>query len=160
MAGLPPVEPLGPSAWRRESLGPGYKSGYYGRYWGRLVARKENCRLPRESVEELDGFYHEVERALQGERSVEGFGQRLSGNYHNQGHNLIGKQCSAARNAYNAMCCSEMSARDPLFWRWHDHIEELMQEFKNKLPRYTREDFVLGSGISVGKVEVDLIKGA
>ena len=42
------------------------------------------------------------------------------------------------------MSYSEVSARDPIFYRWHGHIEDIMQKYRDtKLPRYSLEDFAL-----------------
>ena len=38
--------------------------------------------------------------------------------------------------------------RDPIFYRWHAHIEDLVQEYRDKkLPPYTEHDFTLGDGV-------------
>merc|ERR1712155_86459 len=43
-----------------------------------------------------------------------------------------------------------MSARDPIFYRWHGHLEDLNQQFRDtKLPTYKEEDFQLTQGVRV-----------
>ena len=39
-------------------------------------------------------------------------------------------------------------ARDPIFYRWHTHMEDLMQEFRDKkFPSYRKADFELSDGV-------------
>ena len=39
-------------------------------------------------------------------------------------------------------------SRDPIFYRWHTHNEDLAQEYRDKrLPPYTKDDFKLGDEI-------------
>merc|ERR1711974_3280 len=50
---------------------------------------------------------------------------------------------------------SEVSARDPVFYRWHGHMENLMQKFRDeRLPAYKKEDFVLSGEVAFESVEV------
>ena len=48
------------------------------------------------------------------------------------------------------MSYSEVSARDPIFYRWHGHIEDIIQKYRDtKLPSYTLDDFALQDRIEV-----------
>ncbi|GFY58857.1 hypothetical protein TNIN_267591, partial [Trichonephila inaurata madagascariensis] len=35
---------------------------------------------------------------------------------------------------------SATSLRDPIFYRWHRFIDDMFNEYKKKLPRYTKDD--------------------
>lgn len=37
------------------------------------------------------------------------------------------------------------SMRDPVFYRWHGHMEMIFARFKDKLPRYTEQQVLLFS---------------
>ncbi|XP_049851220.1 phenoloxidase 1-like isoform X2 [Schistocerca gregaria] len=45
------------------------------------------------------------------------------------------------------------SVRDPIFYRWHKYIDDIFQEYKNLLPRYTEQQLDF-PGITVTSVEV------
>lgn len=48
------------------------------------------------------------------------------------------------------MVASESSARDPIFYRWHRHVEELLQDFRDrKLAAYDQTNFPLADGVEV-----------
>ena len=51
------------------------------------------------------------------------------------------------------MAFSETAARDPVFYRWHSHIEDLAQEFRDsKMPPYREEDFTLSGDVREVKI--------
>ena len=72
-------------------------------------------------------------------------------NYHGLGHLLIGEHCSPEGEEGNGPMGYDMvSARDPIFYRWHGHLEQLLQQFRDKhLPKYTLEDFQLSDQLKV-----------
>ena len=58
------------------------------------------------------------------------------------------------------MSYSEVSARDPIFYRWHGHIEDIMQKYRDtKLPRYSLEDFALTDDIEVTNIKTIVENG-
>ena len=64
------------------------------------------------------------------------FGKLLENGYHSKGHTYIGKACSniydvGEDTGYGVMTFSEVSGRDPIFYRWHTHIEEIVQQFRD-----------------------------
>ena len=79
----------------------------------------------------------------------------ILGVYHNTGHMLVGSHCRSKpdadpRESIGPMGLDVMSARDPIFYRWHGHLEELVQQFRDtKLPTYKEEDFQLTQGVKV-----------
>ncbi len=62
------------------------------------------------------------------------------GNHHGMGHILI----SAVGNLPNAfagiMAATEGNIRDPIFWRWHKHIDSLNYDYQETQPPHTFED--------------------
>ena len=54
---------------------------------------------------------------------------------------------------------SAVSARDPVFYRWHRHIEDLLEKYKDtRLGPYTRTDFPLSGGLKVLEVKTIMDK--
>ena len=54
---------------------------------------------------------------------------------------------------------SAVSARDPVFYRWHRHIEDLLEKYKDtRLGPYTRTDFPLSGGLKVLAVKTIMDK--
>ena len=48
------------------------------------------------------------------------------------------------------MSYTEVSAREPIFYRWHGHLEDLMQEYRDtKLPKYPKHEFNLPDDVKV-----------
>ena len=48
------------------------------------------------------------------------------------------------------MSYTEVSAREPIFYRWHGHLEDLMQEYRDtKLPKYPKHEFNLQDDVKV-----------
>ena len=42
------------------------------------------------------------------------------------------------------------SDRDPIFYRWHSHVEDICQQYRdNKLPSYSKADFTLSDGVRI-----------
>ena len=79
----------------------------------------------------------------------------ILGIYHNTGHMLVGLHCRSKpdedpRNSTGPMGFDVMSARDPIFYRWHGHLEDLNQQYRDtKLPKYNISDFQLTQGVRV-----------
>ena len=81
--------------------------------------------------------------------------------YHGAGHDRIGLVCSPLKHKgiIGAMLPHQASARDPIFYSWHLHIEELFEHYKNiVLGPYTRRDFTLSDGLKVLDVKTIMEK--
>ena len=105
----------------------------------------------------LDG-YERVQNALENEDNYDNFMETLWRQYHGSGHILVGVHCNTNpdtdANGYpihmSLIGYTEMAGRDPIFYRWHLHLEELNQQFRDtKLPTYKEEDFQLTQGVRV-----------
>ena len=129
-------------------------AGWYS--WDGLGGRVDNCDLTKINpvmINRTEVLYSYMERALYGEDNYEIFCQYVERHYHSHGHSVIAKECKTG-GIEGVMSYSEASARDPIFYRWHRHLEQLMQRWRDlKLPIYTREDFQLSDGIQVEKIE-------
>ena len=78
----------------------------------------------------------------------------LTDHYGLWGHNRIGYFCSTEEGKVSLMNTAEMSGRDPMFYRWHTHLGNLDQEYRDKrLPSYQLRDFPLSDGIKVLRVK-------
>nr|BBM95985.1 tyrosinase 2 [Plautia stali] len=94
------------------------------------------------------------------ESSVLSTNRNMYGDIHNLGHVAIalchdpeGKHLET----FSIMGDTATAMRDPIFYRWHGFIDDLFQEHKNTLPRYTTQQ--LGySGVRVTLLEVQTDK--
>ena len=128
--------PLDPSELQK-SLGPGYRKGWYG--WGSLGERKGDCVVGnrnRTYILAVSAMYERVKAELVRKQTLEEFYTFLEKKYHNMGHMVIARGCSPKfeppSRFMGAMAFSEVSARDPIFWRWHGHIEDTAQAFRDR----------------------------
>nr|CAO98768.1 putative prophenoloxidase [Artemia franciscana] len=81
---------------------------------------------------------------------------RFYGQLHNKGHVLIGHchdPTGANKENGGPMTDSMTAMRDPIFYRWHKHIDELFYEFKETLGAYTKDELGF-RGITVMDVSV------
>ena len=137
MAGVKPVVPLNPSELKK-SLGPGYRKGWYA--WKTLGDRKEDCDVKSSNssmVEIMSNVYDKIKAEIARKQTYEEFSKFVETRYHNKGHIVIAKACSSTYDPLTSkgqgpMAFSEVSARDPIFWRWHGHVEDILQEYRDK----------------------------
>ena len=115
LAGLPELVPLDPVNIR-QSLGPGYKLGWYS--FGNLAGRKDNCKMeeqpdPERKLEKFDGHYRDVMEKMQQipGHDLEAFALEICDEYHGQGHINVGELCPDGNGPNGLMTFSECSAR-------------------------------------------------
>ena len=53
------------------------------------------------------------------------------GNYHNSGHMLI---ANAVPGGWGVMADTATALRDPIFWRWHRHVDDVWEAWQSRLP--------------------------
>lgn len=78
------------------------------------------------------------------------------GALHNDGHNLIAFVHDPDGRHLEQMAVmgdTATAVRDPVFYRWHKYIDDIFQEYKNVLPRYTVQQLDF-PGVTVSSVEV------
>ena len=122
LAGLPELVPLDPVNMR-QSLGPGYRAGWYKWATG-MAGRKDDCKMQEnpnstyalEKLEEFDGLHSDVLEKMQDLffNDLEAFAKELSGAYHGQGHLNMGELCHDSTNpgdVQGVMSFIETSAR-------------------------------------------------
>lgn len=83
------------------------------------------------------------------------------GDLHNTGHimlSLIHDPDHRHLESFAVMGDSATAMRDPVFYRWHAFIDDLFQEFKGALPRYTVNQ-LNNPGVTVQSVDVDVVGG-
>ena len=119
LAGLPELVPLGDPVSIRQSLGPGYRAGWYKWATG-MAGRKDNCKMQEhpdgdEKLEEFDGLHSEVMQAMQDidGKDLEKFADIMCGLYHTRGHLNVGELCHDSTNSGDdgIMSFTEASAR-------------------------------------------------
>ena len=124
-AGVEPVVPLTVADFR-DPLGPGYTVGFYG--WPGLSGRRDDCRIRSLGFRRLEQRYSQVRRMMR-RLSFEQLGPILD-IFHGFGHVVIGEDCRSSRGE-TIMSYSEVSGRDPIFYRWHTYLENIVQEFRD-----------------------------
>ena len=123
LAGLPELVPLGDPVSMRQSLGPGYRAGWYKWATG-MAGRKDDCKMQEnpnstyalEKLEEFDGLHSAVLQKMEeltGD-DLEAFAEEISGFYHARGHFNVGELCHDSTNpgdVQGVMSFIETSAR-------------------------------------------------
>ena len=125
MLGLPELIPLGPHNMGR-SLGPGYDIGYFA--WEGLTARPDGCMVEPGKVEELRETGQTM-RSAQISTFEEFMSVLKDSGYHEDGHLNVG-YCQGGNGP---MAYSQVSARDPIFWRWHKHVSDFVRQISNRI---------------------------
>ena len=78
------------------------------------------------------------------------------GDLHNMGHvfvSYIHDPDHRHLESFGVMGDSATAMRDPIFYRWHSYIDDIFQEYKATLPRYS-ENQLNYPGITVSNIEI------
>ena len=134
---MKPIVPLDPTEFQKP-LGPGYTPGWYA--WEGLGGRKDDCEIQKFNtsyIEIIEKKYANIQRNMGNTSNFEKFGKKFERRYHTSGHNYVAEACSTIYNVsadtgVGLMSYSEVSARDPIFYRWHAHIEDIVQQFRDR----------------------------
>ena len=109
-----------------KSLGQGYDIGYFN--FNMFHDRRDNCVIPKQHVmfmqNQLDEIKGVSNRAIPTLEFMDTFNNI---GYHEAGHDIIANACGGP------MLYSEASARDPIFWRWHKQISDVLRNSLNIL---------------------------
>lgn len=85
--------------------------------------------------------------------------RKLYGDYHNMGHMAIA-YChdpdERFLESYGIMGENTTAMRDPVFYRWHENINDIFMEYKNTLPPYS-EDQLGFDKVRIKNVEVSAL---
>ena len=96
---------------------------------------------------------------MRDEMDYQEFAKLLENTYHSHGHSAISRHCRTGMEGDGGMGYTEVAARDPVFYRWHGHLEQIMQTFRDQwLPSYAMDDFALADGISVKSIQTLISK--
>ena len=111
-----------------------------------IGGRRANC-APRKEVHRAAVTWDEMSRwraqivdhinkggDFDRELSRELHDETFENNYHGFGHVIIAQNCKT-RHGPGLMLKAEASARDPVFYRWHQHIDDLANMVYDKLGR-------------------------
>lgn len=77
------------------------------------------------------------------ESSLESVNRDFYGNLHNTGHNAVGYSHDPAfrfKKHPGVMAFIESAPRDPVFFQWHKHIDNIFTRHKNTLKPYTGQE--------------------
>ena len=161
-----------------QSLGSAYENEIWQQGIVSLVGRKQDCDLSRENCRVFaDDFEvcrssgdtwvsamterHQNLLSRMSSEDYETFGTNLEWPYHALGHTRIGFVCSPRKHEGipGVMLSPDSSARDPIFYSWHLHIEELFEQYKDKTQGpYKKSDFTLSDGLKVLEVKTIMEK--
>ncbi|XP_072934080.1 phenoloxidase subunit 1-like [Epargyreus clarus] len=96
------------------------------------------------------------------ESSVISVNRSYYGDLHNMGHVFLA-YCHDPDNSNlelnGVIGDSGTAMRDPVFYRWHAFVDDLFQEYKNKLPPYTNDKLVF-PGVQVSSITLEAPRGA
>jgi len=158
LSGVKAVVPLEPAEFRN-SLGPGYMKGWYNNHWG---DRKTDCNIGSINssvVETINTAYQKMMAEIGRKPSFEEIAMLLEDKYHYMGHQYIAELCNAVRRRRGPMYVSEASARDPVFYRWHTHLENIAQKYRDMMfLKYQKKDFEVGDDLEIESVNTVMEK--
>ena len=81
-------------------------------------SRADNCFLTPKLTKRIDKKWKLVQRYFRKKKEENKFGKALKHIYHSEGHLAIGETCKNKPDDFDsAMVFSEVSARDPIFYR-------------------------------------------
>ncbi|MDB5283535.1 MAG: Hemocyanin, ig-like domain [Bacteroidota bacterium] len=89
---------------------------------GSYVENGKNVQLNNEVI----GSFIEAENMSQNDRPL--------GNYHNLGHCVLAAADYVAQQNYGVMIDTTVAIRDSIFWRWHKHIDEQLENWESRQP--------------------------
>ncbi|XP_023320583.1 hemocyanin AA6 chain isoform X2 [Eurytemora carolleeae] len=113
----------------------------------RYSSNVDFCRLPPQVYSRIDSAESECFRSLNRGDGLEAYGSNCDF-YHNVGHNSIGDQCKSG-NQLGLMGFSDVSARDPIFYRWHTEIDIKYDLYLRRQRGYTSRELFPPRGIYV-----------
>ncbi|XP_050510955.1 phenoloxidase 1-like [Diabrotica virgifera virgifera] len=96
------------------------------------------------------------------ESSILSPNREFYGDMHNMGHvfiSYIHDPDHRHLESFGVMGDSATAMRDPVFYRWHSYIDDIFQQFKSTLPRYT-EAQLSNPGVTVESVSIESGGGA
>lgn len=91
------------------------------------------------------------------EASSDSVNREFYGDLHNTGHRAVGAihdPDGTFRELPGVMTFTESAPRDPIFYEWHQHIDDIFQRHKSTLNSYTREELSF-EGITISNVEIN-----
>jgi len=123
-----------------------------------FVSSKETCTLTQEHVAQLERERGEIASFVSSKThsvSLHELGGEVNRFYHGSGHVSISEDCSGnGVREDHLMFLAQVSARDPVFYRWHTEVERLAQEHMDTKPQYTSQELEPPQGIKMLAVEI------
>ena len=91
--------------------------------------RTDNCQVSPDHVARLRQRRQQM-NSLNPSTMEQFASATATSGYHANGHMYV-SECNGVPN--QSMAYAEMSARDPLFWQWHYHMDLLYKEASDKI---------------------------
>lgn len=117
--------------------------------------RPDNCQIVDAAIAGMLEVFNNVQSSESGDLEEFLYEYGVMDTYHTTGHMVLATCASGGLQQvpFNALANSELSARDPLFWRWHKHIDNVYKQKKNALMgSYSKEDVLMSGEITLGKI--------
>jgi len=129
------------------------------------ASNRDTCQFGGGSRQSLDGLEAECDRSINGLGSnIFTVGQRCGENYHGSGHMILARDCGAnlrrqdefgrQKSISAPLADPTVSARDPLFYRWHLEVDRKYDQFLARLGSHRIEAVRPPQGITVARVEL------
>jgi len=153
--GLPELVPMDANA-RGASFSSFYSLENHDNWANQFTSSKETCLINENIRSEMDRFHADLQSFAGSEpKSLEDYVEQLQNGYHNVGHVKLSEACSGNGQAKShILYTSTASARDPVFYRWHLEVENIIAAFLNTKQPYSAEDLAPAQGITITSVEV------
>ncbi|KAF7284741.1 hypothetical protein GWI33_021611 [Rhynchophorus ferrugineus] len=120
------------------------------------VRDKSGNSVPLTATEGIDILGNIVES------SVISINRDFYGDVHNMGHvmlSYIHDPDHRHLESFGVMGDSATAMRDPIFYRWHAFVDDLFQEFKSALPRYS-ENELNNPGVVIQDIQLEVQGGS
>jgi len=116
-------------------------------------SNRRTCRLRSGSNNNLNRQKSQLAANRRRGRSIERFAGEVERGYHVTGHSNTGAQC-AVGGSRGIMVSPVVSARDPLFYRWHWEVDLIFQTFLRTLGSHSRQAVAPPTGVKVEDVNM------
>ncbi|CAG9825512.1 unnamed protein product [Phaedon cochleariae] len=120
-----------------------------------VIRNENNQNIPLTEFEGIDVLGNIIEASILSPN------QAYYGDYHNMGHTIasyIHDPDNRHLESFGVIGDSATAMRDPFFYRWHAHIDDIFQNFKSTLPRYTVAQLNY-PGVTVQDIQIQTLGG-
>ncbi|XP_023320655.1 uncharacterized protein LOC111695519 isoform X2 [Eurytemora carolleeae] len=119
----------------------------------KFSSNKPTCTLSQDTRDRIEEYEQSCDSKLvEAGDSCEKYGDYCM-DHHNYGHDLMSYDCKGGDRA-GLLLDSAVSARDPIFYRWHYTVDDKYENFLRAQPPYKKSEIVPPEGITLLNVEL------